>query len=97
LPTSNKENRMKTSHRTAAGAAALLAAGIVGIGSADAASAATPQAKADRITSTSQLKSNIAQAVALEKAGSTAAIGTHPAGVAASVPDLKAACSATSE
>lgn len=76
---------MKNSHRAAASAAALLAAGIVGVSSATAASAtlAPPgtcsPAKADRISS-AQLKDSIANAAALEKQGSTAPLSVHPLG-----------------
>ena len=77
---------MKNSHRAAAGAAALLAAGIVSISSAGVAGATTdppgacsPPAKADRISS-AQLKAGILQAAALEKQGSTTPLAVQPMG-----------------
>jgi hypothetical protein len=73
---------MKNSHRAAASAAALLAAGIVGVSSANVASATAPicgPAKADRISS-AQLKDSIANAAAREKQGSTAPLSVHPLG-----------------
>jgi hypothetical protein len=56
---------MKHTRETVVGAAALLAAGVVGIGSADAASAAQPQAKPARITSDQQLAASVKQAAAI--------------------------------
>jgi hypothetical protein len=78
---------MKTTHRAAAGAAALLAVGAVAVGTAGAASAAPARINA------SQLSTSIAHAVTLEQQGSTAALYTGPAGRAAQTA-FKAACSA---
>jgi hypothetical protein len=81
---------VKNTHRTAAAAAALLAAGVVTVGTAESAGAATPSAQ--RI-SASQLKSSIAQAVTLEKIAGVRAISPNPAGRASALPTMKAACS----
>jgi hypothetical protein len=77
---------MKNSHRAAAGAAALLVAGIVSVSSAGVASATTdppgtctPLAKADRISS-AQLKAGILQAATLERQASTSPLAVHPMG-----------------
>ncbi|MEO7286083.1 MAG: hypothetical protein ABI140_04110 [Jatrophihabitantaceae bacterium] len=71
---------MKPAQRAAAGAAALLATGLVGVGTASTASATTCSAQADRITSAQQLKASIAQAVATEKQAGTAGLSSLPQG-----------------
>jgi hypothetical protein len=64
----------KSTQRAAAAAAALIAAGIVGISTADTASAAPAR------ISSAQLKTSIAHAVAIEQQGSDSTIGTNPTG-----------------
>ncbi|MDQ2846764.1 MAG: hypothetical protein M3Y77_10540 [Actinomycetota bacterium] len=81
---------MNNAHRAAAGAAALLTVGLVGVATADAANA---QPNAARITSVQQLKASIAQAASVEQGNSTP-IGTHPQGFASSIAVNKPACSA---
>jgi len=72
--------------KTAVGASALLAVGLVGI--------AAPAASASpRISSADQLRASISQAVALEQKSPTT-VGTHPAGRAAQVEVRSAFCSA---
>lgn len=77
---------MKNSHRAAAGAAALLAAGVVSVCSAGGASATvdppgacTPPATANRISS-AQLSAGILRAASLERQFSTSPLSVHPLG-----------------
>lgn len=87
---------MKNTRRSAVGAAALLAASLIGVGTANASTAPIcgPTDSAARITSVQQLKVNIAQAAAVEQQGSSTPIGTHPQGFASSIAVNKPACSA---
>jgi hypothetical protein len=86
---------MKHTRQTVVGAAALLAAGVVGIGSADTASAAQPQAKPARITSDQQLAASIKQAAAIA-GGETGRLSCCPQGQAsAGVHVHTPACSAS--
>ncbi|MDQ2846763.1 MAG: hypothetical protein M3Y77_10535 [Actinomycetota bacterium] len=72
---------MKNTHRAAAGAAALLAASLIGVGTANAtAPICGPSDSAARITSVQQLKDSIAQAASAEKQGSVAPLAVHPMG-----------------
>jgi hypothetical protein len=82
---------MKPSHKAAAGAAAVLAAGVVSLtaaSSAEATAVCGPSA-ATRISSAQQLKLSIAQAAALEKQGSTAPLSVTPQGGWTPPPSLK--------
>ncbi len=71
--------------KTAVGASALLAAGLVGI--------TAPAANASPRISADQLSASISHAVALEQQSPTT-VGTHPAGRAAQVEVRNAFCSA---
>ncbi|MDQ2846762.1 MAG: hypothetical protein M3Y77_10530 [Actinomycetota bacterium] len=64
------------------GAAALLAASLIGVGTANASTAPVcgPSDSGARISSVQQLKAGIAQAAAIEKQGSATPMAVHPMG-----------------
>ncbi|MDQ2846371.1 MAG: hypothetical protein M3Y77_08480 [Actinomycetota bacterium] len=74
---------MNHTRQTVVGAAALLAAGIVGVGAASSAGA-QPQSNAERITSVQQLRVSIQQAATVAKQ-ETGQLSCCPAGQASAV------------